>query len=299
MTTNEKELLWTARWTANKIKSLNTDKKINDLATDLVAIISELLQKPVPESAQKPEPARPDASIIADTPPAFPKIKPLKLLWYPKALKRPDLTMKAVGKYPQNYPMGLVIHWTAGRFDKPTPNNAVQSIKQGIDNGYQYLCCDVDGAIIQTNPLNEYGYHAGESAWVIDGVKKSGMSQYLVGLEVNCAGKLERKGDKYFTWFDLEIPESEVRFVPVNKENIAAGYYHKFTYAQEAAIFNFCLWLKMNNPDVFNLDLVLGHDSCSGPEGIGHWRKTDPGGSLSMTTREFREMLKKQYEAMK
>lgn len=297
MTTNEKELLYTARWTANKIKSLNTDKKINDLATDLVAIISELLQKPIPESAQKPEPARPDTNVIPK-PPTL-KVEPLKSLWYPKALKRTDLTMKAVGKYPKNYPMGLVIHWTFGRFDKPSPGNAIQSIKNGINDNFNFLCCDTDGQIVQTNPLNEHGYHAGESAWVIDGEKKTSMSQYLLGMEVNCAGKLERKGDKYFTWFNVEIPEKDVRFIPQDKENIAAGYYHKFTYEQEAEIFNFCLWLKMNNPDVFNLDLVLGHDDIAGNYGLGYWRKKDPGGSLSMTTREFREMLKKQYEAMK
>jgi len=296
MNKSQKELLYTARWAANKIKSLNTDKKINDLSTDLVAILSELLETDNPSAP--PEPKRPDIVPIVKPPSTKPITQPLKLLWYPKALKRPDLTMKAVGKYPNGYPMGTVLHWTAGRFDKPSPNNAIQSIKEGIANGYNYWCCDVDGQIIQTNPLDEYGYHAGESAWVIDGVEKSSMSQYLLGIEINCAGKLEKRDGKYFSWYGLEIPESDVRHIPANKENIAAGYYHKLTYQQENEIFKANLWLKMNNPDVFNLDLVLGHDNISGPEGIGRWRKFDPGGSLSMTTREFRELLKKEYASL-
>jgi hypothetical protein len=55
------------------------------------------------------------------------------------------------------------------------------------------------------------------------------------------------------------------------------------------------MWLKNNNPKIFDFDKVLGHHEVSGRVGLGYWRKIDPGGSLSMPMREYREYLKKLY----
>jgi hypothetical protein len=50
---------------------------------------------------------------------------------------------------------------------------------------------------------------------------------------------------------------------------------------------------KKNNPNIFNEDYILGHDEVAGPRGIGKSRKQDPGGALSMTMTELRELVKK------
>lgn len=81
-----------------------------------------------------------------------------------------------------------------------------------------------------------------------------------------------------------------------NKDNILAGAYLPYTKEQETALIEFLLWAKANNPTVFDFDYVLGHDEVAGPKGIGRWRKNDPGGALSMTMSEFRQLLKDEYK---
>ena len=57
--------------------------------------------------------------------------------------------------------------------------------------------------------------------------------------------------------------------------------------------FNCSFYTKKNNPNIFNVDYILGHDEVAGPRGIGKSRKQDPGGALSMTMTELRELVKK------
>jgi N-acetyl-anhydromuramyl-L-alanine amidase AmpD len=118
----------------------------------------------------------------------------------------------------------------------------------------------------------------------------------LIGIEINCAGTLTKeKNGLYKTWFKTYVPEENVRYTP-GKDNQAKGYYEKFTKAQEDSLTELLLWLKAQAPDIFSFDLVLGHDCVSGPLGIGYWRKTDPGASLSMTIPEYQKYLKDLWE---
>jgi len=207
-----------------------------------------------------------------------------QLLWCPFAeISKTEMPTK--GKYKKLYPAGLTIHFTAGRSLKGD-RDSENCLAYGKKQGYAYWCLSRDGTIFQSHSLDSWGYHAGKANW---GVFKS-CSDKMLGLEINCAGKLTKKGDKYFSWFGEEYPENEVRFVKA-KENIIEGYYHKYTIEQEASLIQLCLWLKSNNPDVFSFANVAGHDEIAVPKG----RKSDPGGSLSMTMPEFRELLKLEY----
>lgn len=217
-------------------------------------------------------------------PPASPKEA---LLWYPKA-KRPDFTQAMSGKYRKGYPEGMVVHWVRA----PRGGDPEFWSKWGKDQGLQFMTLGEDGTVVQAAPLSHYGAHAGESKWSGLGER---VSQYLVGVEVVCEGKVEKQADGTFKADGRKVT-NPVRYIPANKDNIAAGYYEAFSPAQENSLIELCLWLKRNNPDVFSLDLVLGHDEVAGPKGIGRWRKVDPGGSLSMTMTEFRELLKSEYK---
>ena len=197
------------------------------------------------------------------------------LLWYPNA--RTDFNASVTrGTYAHNYPQGAIVHFTCGWWNRSLDDQVAEQ----VENRYTYFVIDENGRIAQNFPLNEWGYHAGKSYMAPFG---SSVSQYLVGIEICCAGKLEKDETPEFT--NITFPEKDKRRSD-GEANIKKGVYQKYTAAQEAALETLLLWLHENNPNVFKLDYVFGHDEVS-PD-----RKSDPGASLSMTMPEFRAKLK-------
>lgn len=218
------------------------------------------------------------------------------LLWYPEA-KIPSQKMKTKGKYEKGYPRGAVVHFTAGG------NDPQGTLSWGREMGYCYFVIDRQGIVYQSFPLNEWGQHAGESRWM--GV--SSLSRHFVGIEVIAAGQLKKVPDKfsdeeakYAAWFhyvsgtntirkNAELFKyDEVRFSSRDM-NIQPGIYHKFSDKQEESLMELLLWLKRNNPNVFKLEDVVGHDE------IAPLRKNDPGAALSMNMHKYRAKLNAIY----
>jgi hypothetical protein len=195
-------------------------------------------------------------------------------LWIPFAVKHP-CGMKVQGKYPEGFPRGLVVHFTAGH------GTAKSTQEYCAGKGFTLMSMDKDGTIVQSVPLDSWGYHSGTVHHEI-----------CVGLEIVCAGKLSQKPDgTFWSWFGTEIPKENVRFMKGTDEQIE-GYYEKYTPAQEASLIKLCKWLKENGQGVFTYDNVVGHDeSCSRAGRKGN--KNDPGGALSMGMPEFRKLLNK------
>lgn len=224
----------------------------------LQSLFSKISAPPIP----KDEPPRKSPSEVGQ-----------KLLWCPFAKKAQK--MKVQGTYPKGYPEGAIIHWTSG-------SSAESSMSWGRDQGYMFWMIDKDGEIYQPNALNEWGYHAGASSWPGLG---SSVSSRLVGIEIDCAGKLEKRSDGSFkSWFGRIVPHEKVREVQ-KRDNIVSGAYEMFTKEQETSLVLLLKWLHSNNPSVFRLDFILGHDEVS------PGRKVDPGGSLSMSMPELREKI--------
>jgi N-acetyl-anhydromuramyl-L-alanine amidase AmpD len=188
----------------------------------------------------------------------------------------PPMTTR--GDFRKGHPEGLVVHFTAG-WDRDE-EDARSTIAYGVSQGYAYWVISPGGRIYQTHPLNRWGYHAGKSTWPSLG---SGVSQFLLGVEICCGGMLTPKGK---SWFGKQYNDLEIREIKTTDHNRQAGKYAMFSQAQEASLELLCLWLHYNRPDVFKLDLILGHDETS------PGRKNDPGGSLSMNMPEFRSYLK-------
>lgn len=190
----------------------------------------------------------------------------------------PQAWMRTRGKFRRDHPQGLVVHSTAG-------SSAESSISWGRQNGLAFWMITRDGTLIQTHPLNYWGWHAGESSWsnMIGTV-----SDELLGVELDNGGMLTKRRDKLFTWFEREVPPSAARYSE-GRSNVVPGWYECFTPQQEETLIQLCLWLKRNNSEAFDLDLVLGHDEVS------PGRKTDPGASLSWTMPEFRKLLKQKH----
>ena len=197
---------------------------------------------------------------------------------------------------PRQLPLGLPRRGHCPLYSRP--DNALNDISSGIRNGYAYLTIAPNGTVYQNHPLDEWGYHAGESRWPALG---GGVSQYLVGIEICASGKLRRIDDNHYRpWYNEasyltplgkspkeadDLRADQVRTVSA-EANRVAGSYERYTDAQETALKAVRNWLHDNKPATFSYDLVLGHDEVS------PGRKNDPGGALSITMPAFRTWLK-------
>lgn len=195
-----------------------------------------------------------------------------KLLWVPFAETNFPRSHTR-GTYQAGYPKGAIVHFTSGR-----RSGLKAGLEAQVTDGYTYFLIDQDGKLGQNFALDSWGYHAGESKY--PGLSGS-VSDELVGIEIQCGGRLESNGR---TWFNT-VP-AETRTISPKHQNQEAGRYETFTQAQEDTLVALLRWLRKNNPEVFSFDFVLGHDEVS------PGRKDDPGGSLSKSMPEFRAFLK-------
>jgi N-acetyl-anhydromuramyl-L-alanine amidase AmpD len=254
MTASQKDKLYTIRWYVREKWGEDASQD------DVIELLGDLLE--------------PDAS--AENRPSL-SVSNQKLLYVPFAQSNFPKA-KTRGTYAKGYPQGAIVHYTAGR-----RSGLKQEIDAQVRNRYLYFVIDVEGNIAQNFSLDSWGYHAGRSKYT--GLSGS-VSNELVGIEIQSAGRVQKKGNNYKTWFGTKISKNTVRHIRANKDNQIAGYYEKYSKAQEKSLTKLLLWLHTNNSDVFSLDLVLGHDEVS-PN-----RKQDPGGALSYSMVEYRKYLK-------
>lgn len=192
--------------------------------------------------------------------------------YYPKGMTV-NMNMRRVWT---NDPKGLIVHYHAGHVDDRL--NSYSTIKSGIRNGYTYWCMEEDGTVYMPHEATKHGYHCGTRE----------NSNHL-GIEIMCSGKLSKgKDGKYRTWFDKVIPEDRIRYA--DYEGQEKGFYMTYTKEQEESLIDLCYWLKDTYPS-FSFDNVLGHDE------VARGRKNDPGGSLSMSMKDFRQFLKDNYKS--
>ncbi len=201
-----------------------------------------------------------------------------RLDWYPKAV-RMLRKMPTLGKYEAGYPKGAVIHFTAGR------DGGERAILTGIEENCAFLCIQKDGTVYQAHPISEWGSHAGASHWPL--LEHGRVSDELIGIEICCAGKVDRYPDgRYRTWYGSFLEVDDVRYTE-GLYNQAQGFWERFTASQELSMLSLLVWLKSQAPDTFDYRNVVGHDEVCLPKG----RKNDPGGSLSLSMPELRERL--------
>lgn len=201
---------------------------------------------------------------------------------YPMAITHPVVPlMVRGGAYKNGFPEGIIVHFTAGWQNQ----KGIDAVKYANKNGHRYFFIDEEGNVHQQFCLTGWGSHAGESKCPV--TKRSGVSQYYVGIEVACGGRLEdadKDGQVDDTYFKTNVPADQIRTGKINgKWQTSSGSYEKFTDAQELSLKKLCTWLCQNGA---NPDLILGHDEIS-PD-----RKNDPGLSLSVKMDDFRNIIK-------
>jgi N-acetylmuramoyl-L-alanine amidase len=163
-----------------------------------------------------------------------------------------------IGTEFQSPPDTIILHYTAGG----SPESAIQTFKNPSSKASAHLIIGRDGKITQMVPFNIIAWHAGESQYG----GRTGINKYSIGIEIDNAGLLEKRGDKYFSWFGREYPENEVVYA-VHRNEFSPRYWHLYTEIQIEQVENICNLLMNSYP----IKSILGHEE------ISPGRKTDPG----------------------
>lgn len=191
-------------------------------------------------------------------------------VWIPYALDYARMATPYV--YADGYPTGAIVHHTAGA----TIESSLNHLRQV---GYPCMGVARDGRVFQPFSLARGGPHS--NTW---------HHRHMVGIENAGWGKLQYRDGKFWAWPEnyrrVQVPEHRVRHIPRQNANQQVGYYEMFRPEQESALVELLVWLHTNNPRVFKIDNILGHDE------VAPRSKNDPGGSLSMTMPELREIVR-------
>ena len=202
------------------------------------------------------------------------------LVTEPKFVVIKGVRFKDRGHYktPSGKFSGLVVHYTVSGNSERSAKGVVEWL---AGQGYGCMVMDLNGVIYLPEGfayMTDYGYHAGVSKWG----DRSSVSDIFCGLEICSWGRNS----------PASVPENEIRTVTTEQGYVVAGRYQKYTEAQEKSLINFCLWAKSLNTE-FSFDNIVGHDEIRREAGkLGD--KQDPGGSLSMTMPQLRNLLKSQ-----
>lgn len=156
-------------------------------------------------------------------------------------------------------PRFVVIHYTAGT----TAAGAIGWMCDPASKVSAHLVIDrTNGAVTQLVPFDRIAWHAGRSIWQ----GTDDLNRCAIGIELDNAGKLERRDGGWRSTAGVAIPDADVVVATHATETEPAGW-HRFTPVQLAALDAVVLALHAAYP----IEAILGHDE------IAPGRKLDPG----------------------
>ncbi|WP_028573876.1 N-acetylmuramoyl-L-alanine amidase [Desulfonatronovibrio hydrogenovorans] len=165
---------------------------------------------------------------------------------------------KTSGRFTQGLPDTIVIHYTAGS----TLESALSTFKDPDVRASAHVVVDKDGSLTQLVPFDHIAWHAGQSAFR----DRTGLNRFSIGIELVNAGRLEKNGSAWSSWFGRNYPQEQV-VQAVHRNEKEPTYWERFTPEQIDAVFNLCSLLKK----AYNIKHILGHEE------ISPGRKIDPG----------------------
>lgn len=164
-------------------------------------------------------------------------------------------------------PSLLVMHYTAGG----SAQESINWLANKMAKASAHLVIGRDGSVVQMVPFDRVAWHAGISQW--KGVR--GLNYKSIGIEMDNAGKLTRKGNNWATYTGKLVPSADVIVLKHRNESTTAGW-AKYPEEQIRAAEAVARALVR----AYGLREIVGHDD------IAPARKTDPGPAFPMD--EFR-----------
>ena len=152
----------------------------------------------------------------------------------------------------------LIIHYTEGQ----TVKGAVEWLTSHESKVSAHLVIGRDGSMFQLVPFDRTAVHTGRSQWQ----GRKGLARYSIGIELDNAGKMSRKGVKWVSGFGKAYPESDI-LEGVHKFGARKYGWHMYPQAQLEAAAEVAAVLVRE----YGIGEILGHDD------IAPKRKWDPG----------------------
>lgn len=165
---------------------------------------------------------------------------------------------KQSGEFADKLPDTVIIHYTAGGSLK----SAVDTLMDPNVRASAHLVIGRQGEIRQLIPFNVVAWHAGKSKYK----DRSGMNQYSIGIEIDNAGRLDKAGDTFVSWFGRKYPADQVKEA-VHRHEAKTSYWHVYTEEQITRVFSITGLLR----EKYGIRHILGHEE------IAPGRKFDPG----------------------
>lgn len=165
---------------------------------------------------------------------------------------------KTSGTFTEGLPDTIIIHYTAGG----SAESAIRTFTESDISASAHVVIAKDGTITQLVPFDTIAWHAGRSAYG----DRIGFNKYAIGIEIVNAGRLEKSGDEYVSWFGKSYPANQV-IEAVHRNENHPTFWHRYTEEQIQATYDLCSDLISK----YNIKHILGHEE------ISPGRKIDPG----------------------
>ena len=174
------------------------------------------------------------------------------------------------GEFTAGLPDSIIIHYTAGS----SAASSVKTLSNPKTKASAHLVIGRDNSITQLVPFDTIAWHAGRSSYK----GRTGFNKFSIGIEIDNAGRLEKSGDKYVSWFKKNYDPGDV-VEAVHRNESASSFWHAYTEDQVSIVNDICELLI----ETYQITSILGHEE------IAPKRKTDPGPAFPLD--QFRDHL--------
>lgn len=157
----------------------------------------------------------------------------------------------------------VVLHYTEGQ----SASAAIEWLTIPKSKVSSHIVIARDGTISQLVPFDTIAWHAGDSYW--RGIRY--LNSYSIGIELDNAGRMTRKGNIWHASFNKDYPDSEV-MQAIHKFDRKPYGWHTYPPEQIQAIIDLCKLLVIQ----YGIKEIIGHDD------IRPKAKWDPGPAFPM-----------------
>jgi len=121
-------------------------------------------------------------------------------------------------------PFKTIDNWAKDSRGRIGTNYCIGGVPTNVDiNKASTKDLEMNGRVVQAIDDKYWGYHLGPTG-------SSYMTKHSLSIEINAAGYLTKRGDRFYTWFNEEVHSSQV--CELARPFRGHKYYHKYTKAQ-------------------------------------------------------------------